>query len=72
MEEKVAPDFASAGMSCFVQFQISTAKPSSVSRITRSRTGSERKTISAQAARVKGRDLGLGSVLMTGFRSCRC
>lgn len=60
-------DFASAGMSCFVQFQISTKKPSSASRFTRSRKGSERNTISAQAASVNGRDGELESVLITAF-----
>ena len=61
---QVAPDVAghrregrtgrgSASMSCQVQSQISTWKPSSSIRRTRSTIGRSRKTISAQTARVK-------------------
>src|SRR5207253_1303773 len=46
-----------ASMSCFVQSQISTWKPSSAMRRTRSATGRSRKTISAQTARVNMRGL---------------
>ena len=50
MEENVAPVAASASMSCRVQSQISTSKPASAIRRTRSVMGRSRNIISAQTA----------------------
>src|SRR5713101_7987969 len=50
MDENIAPVAARASMSWRVQSQISTSKPASAIRWTRSVTGRSRKTISAQTA----------------------